>query len=86
MLYPLSAYITWPVIQSDMLLNKNVATFPTCVVVTFWCNGAFSSTTVNIDEKSLIPFADNVFIGPAETAFTLIFSFPKFSAKSNTCF
>ena len=30
---------------------------------------------------SLIPFADNVFIGPAEIAFTRICSFPKFSAK-----
>ena len=31
--------------------------------------------------KSFIPFADNVFIGPADTAFTLIFFFPRLSAK-----
>ena len=49
---------------SDISLNKNVATLPICVVVTFLCRGAFSSTTVNIEEKSFIPFADNVFIGP----------------------
>ena len=35
----------------------------------------------NIELKSFMPFADNVFIGPADTALTLIFSFPKFSAK-----
>ena len=46
------------------MLNKNVATFPTCSVVTFLCKGAFSSTIVNIELKSFMPFADNVFIGP----------------------
>ena len=65
----------------DILLSKNVETSPTSVVVTFLCNGALSSITVNIELKSFIPFADNVFIGPEDTAFTLIPSFPKFSAK-----
>ena len=77
----MSAYITCPVIAVDISLSKNVATFPTSVVVTFLCNGAFCSTMSKIELKSFIPFADNVFIGPADTAFTLIFSFPKLSAK-----
>ena len=64
-----------PVIASDILLNKKVATFPTCSVVTFLCKGAFSSTIVNIELKSFMPFADNVFIGPADIAFTLIPTF-----------
>ena len=42
---------------------------PTWVVVTFLWSGAFSSTTVNIVEKSFIPFADNVFIGPSKRNF-----------------
>ena len=67
--------------QLDISLIKNVETSPTCFVVTFLCNGAFSSTIVNDEEKSYIPFAHNVFIGPAEIAFTLIPSRPKFSAK-----
>ena len=81
MLYPLSAYIIWPVIADDILLNKNDTTSPTSSVVTFLLIGAFSSTTSNMLPKSFIPFADNVFIGSAYTAFTLIFFFPRLSAK-----
>ena len=74
-LYPLSAYMICPVTASDILLNKKLATSPTCLIVTFWCSGAFSSITLRIELKSLIPFADNVLIGPADIAFTLIFFF-----------
>ena len=34
MLYPESAYIVWPVIQADILLNRNVATSPTSSGIT----------------------------------------------------
>ncbi|MNT67163.1 hypothetical protein D3C72_2052830 [compost metagenome] len=54
---------------------------PTCFVVTFLLKGDFSSTTVKIVLKSFIPFADNVLIGPADTAFTLIPFSPKLLAK-----
>ena len=69
------------VILSDKSLNKNVAILPTCKAVTFLCKGAFSSTNVKTELKSLIPFADNVLMGPADILFTLIPSFPKLAAR-----
>ena len=78
---PLSTCITSPVMAFDKSLKRNAVTSPTSFVVTFLCNGAFSSTTSKIVPKSLIPFADNVFIGPADIAFILHPIFPKSTDK-----
>ena len=64
-----------------MSLNKKLVASPTCLGITFLCNGAFSSTTSNILLKSFIPFAESVFIGPAEIPLILTSIFPKSYAK-----
>ena len=64
----MSTSIISPVIALDKSLKRNAVTSPTSFVVTFLCNGALFSTTSKIVPKSLIPFADNVFIGPADIA------------------
>ena len=74
---PLSTWVTSPVIALDILLNKNVQQSPTSFAVTFLCNGDFSSTISKIVPKSFIPFAESVFIGPAEIAFIRVPLLPK---------
>src|SRR5260363_71261 len=56
-----------PAARSD---NRKAAVLPTCSIVTLRCNGALASTQSSIFEKSWMPLAASVLIGPAEIPLT----------------
>ena len=63
---PASTWVISPVTPAARSDSMKAATLPTSSMVTLRRKGALASTYFRIDEKSLMPLAARVLIGPAE--------------------
>src|SRR6188768_1452424 len=81
---PASTIRTSPVTPLPASLSRKAAASPTSDVSIALRSGAFSRTTLRIDEKPPMPAAASVLTGPAEIALTRMFSGPRSEARYRT--